>query len=263
MLEEEVASVSSADTGQACGQCPGIGAGCAASHSLHVYPCPFPPTTSLTLSAGLCSDACLFRLARCPSPKLLRAHSAEKRHPVPTFQKVPLPSGPAPAHSLGDLKGSWPGRGLVTRFLQMSRKAPEPSGNGAHGHKQVGIGRAWEYTQESLELLVGLGHTDAYSCVSSGAQEPVGPARPREPPPSKLRRSELWLLPAAPPVWPQAGAWYPTPQPQPQWGQPGDWAVTWASCHTEQMNTGAVGTSWLGPAAPSIPLHWLAQKEIR
>lgn len=218
---------------------------------------------SLSLSAGLCSDACLFRLARCPSPKLLRAHSAEKRRPVPTFQKVPLPSGPAPAHSLGDLKGSWPGRGLVTRFLQMSRKAPEPSGNGAHGHKQVGIRGAWEDTQESLELPVGLGHTDAHSCVPSGAPEPVGPARPREPPPSKLRRSELRLLSAAPPVWPPAGAWYPTPQPQPQWGQPGNWAVTWASCHTEQMNTGAVGTSWLGPAAPSIPLHWLAQKEIR
>ncbi|XP_006861608.1 PREDICTED: protein FAM189B isoform X2 [Chrysochloris asiatica] len=100
VLEEEAASVSSADT-------------------------------------GLCSEACLFRLARCPSPKLLRARSAEKRRPVPTFRKVPLPSGPAPAHSLGDLKGSWPGRGLVTRFLQMSRKAPDPSGNGTHRHKQV------------------------------------------------------------------------------------------------------------------------------
>ncbi|XP_035871462.1 protein FAM189B isoform X4 [Phyllostomus discolor] len=100
VLEEETASVSSADT-------------------------------------GLCSEACLFRLARCPSPKLLRARSAEKRRPVPTYQKVPLPSGPAPAHSLGDLKSSWPGRGLVTRFLQMSRKAPDPSGNGARGHKQV------------------------------------------------------------------------------------------------------------------------------
>lgn len=100
VLEEEAASVSSADT-------------------------------------GLCSEACLFRLARCPSPKLLRARSAEKRRPVPTFQKVPLPSGPAPAHSLGDLKGSWPGRGLVTRFLQISRKAPDPSGTGAHGHKQM------------------------------------------------------------------------------------------------------------------------------
>ncbi|XP_044772190.1 protein FAM189B isoform X5 [Neomonachus schauinslandi] len=99
-LEEEAASVSSADT-------------------------------------GLCSEACLFRLARCPSPKLLRARSAEKRRPVPTFQKVPLPSGPAPAHSLADLKSSWPGRGLVTRFFQMSKKAPDPSGNGAHGLKQV------------------------------------------------------------------------------------------------------------------------------
>ncbi|XP_044772189.1 protein FAM189B isoform X4 [Neomonachus schauinslandi] len=75
--------------------------------------------------------------ARCPSPKLLRARSAEKRRPVPTFQKVPLPSGPAPAHSLADLKSSWPGRGLVTRFFQMSKKAPDPSGNGAHGLKQV------------------------------------------------------------------------------------------------------------------------------
>ncbi|XP_075418815.1 protein ENTREP3 isoform X2 [Tenrec ecaudatus] len=100
VLEEEAASVSSADT-------------------------------------GLCSEACLFRLAHCPSPKLLRARSAEKRRPVPTFQKVPLPSGPAPAHSLGDLKGSWPGRGLVTRFLQMSRKAPDPNGIGTRGHKQV------------------------------------------------------------------------------------------------------------------------------
>ncbi|GAB1287730.1 Protein FAM189B [Apodemus speciosus] len=99
VLEEEAASISSADT-------------------------------------GLCSEACLFRLARCPSPKLLRARSAEKRRPVPTFQKVPLPSGPAPAHSLGDLKGSWPGRGLVTRFLQLSRKSPDPAGTGAHGYKQ-------------------------------------------------------------------------------------------------------------------------------
>lgn len=65
---------------------------------------------------------------------------------MPTFQKVPLPSGPAPAHSLGDLKSSWPGRGLVTRFFQMSKKAPDPSGNGAHGLKQVGIMGTWEDT---------------------------------------------------------------------------------------------------------------------
>lgn len=115
-------------------------------HSLH-SPSPSP---------GLCSEACLFRLARCPSPKLLRARSAEKRRPVPTFQKVPLPSGPAPAHSLGDLKSSWPGRGLVTRFLQMSRKVPDSSGIGAHGHKQVGVREAWDDSQESLELQLGL-----------------------------------------------------------------------------------------------------------
>ncbi|XP_077799560.1 protein ENTREP3 isoform X5 [Macaca mulatta] len=115
VLEEEAASVSSADT-------------------------------------GLCSEACLFRLARCPSPKLLRARSAEKRRPVPTFQKVPLPSGPAPAHSLGDLKGSWPGRGLVTRFLQISRKAPDPSGTGAHGHKQMPRSLWGRPGRESLHL---------------------------------------------------------------------------------------------------------------
>ncbi|KAM9107991.1 protein ENTREP3 isoform 4-T4 [Megaptera novaeangliae] len=115
VLEEEAASISSADT-------------------------------------GLCSEACLFRLARCPSPKLLRARSAEKRHPMPTFQKVPLPSGPAPAHSLGDLKGSWPGRGLVTRFLQMSRKAPDPNGIGAHGHKQVPRSPWGRPGRESLHL---------------------------------------------------------------------------------------------------------------
>lgn len=115
---------------------------------------PIPPTLPLCVSPGLCSEACLFHLARCPSPKLLRARSAEKRRPIPTYQKVPLPLGPAPAHSLGDLKGSWPGRGLVTRFLQMSRKAPDPSGNETHGHKQVGRG-AWEDTQESLELQFG------------------------------------------------------------------------------------------------------------
>ncbi|XP_048212556.1 protein FAM189B isoform X3 [Perognathus longimembris pacificus] len=115
VLEEEVASVSSADT-------------------------------------GLCSEACLFRLARCPSPKLLRARSAEKRRPVPTFRKVPLPSGPAPAHSLGDLKGSWPGRALVTRFLQMSRKSPEPTGTGAHGHKQVPRSPWGRPGRESLHL---------------------------------------------------------------------------------------------------------------
>uniref|UniRef100_A0A452V0C9 Family with sequence similarity 189 member B n=1 Tax=Ursus maritimus TaxID=29073 RepID=A0A452V0C9_URSMA len=115
VLEEEAASVSSADT-------------------------------------GLCSEACLFRLARCPSPKLLRAHSAEKRRPVPTFQKVPLPSGPAPAHSLGDLKSSWPGRGLVTRFFQMSKKAPDPSGNGAHGLKQVPRSPWGRPGRESLHL---------------------------------------------------------------------------------------------------------------
>uniref|UniRef100_A0A8I6GFC2 Endosomal transmembrane epsin interactor 3 n=1 Tax=Rattus norvegicus TaxID=10116 RepID=A0A8I6GFC2_RAT len=115
VLEEEAASISSADT-------------------------------------GLCSEACLFRLARCPSPKLLRAHSAEKRRPVPTFQKVPLPSGPAPAHSLGDLKGSWPGRGLVTRFLQLSRKSPDPAGTGAHGHKQVRRSPWGRPGRESLHL---------------------------------------------------------------------------------------------------------------
>ncbi|XP_008153924.2 protein ENTREP3 isoform X4 [Eptesicus fuscus] len=101
---------------------------------------------------GLCSEACLFHLARCPSPKLLRAHSAEKRRPVPTYQKVPLPSGPTPAHSLGDLKGSWPGRALVTRFLHMSRKTPDPSGNGAHGHKQVPRSRWGRPGRESLHL---------------------------------------------------------------------------------------------------------------
>ncbi|XP_004388581.1 protein ENTREP3 isoform X5 [Trichechus manatus latirostris] len=104
------------------------------------------------VDTGLCSEACLFRLARCPSPKLLRARSAEKRRPVPTFQKVPLPSGPAPAHSLGDLKGSWPGRVLVTHFLQMSRKAPDPSGNGTPGHKQVPQ-KPWGWPgRESLHL---------------------------------------------------------------------------------------------------------------
>ncbi|ERE92261.1 CD20-like containing protein [Cricetulus griseus] len=115
VLEEEAASISSADT-------------------------------------GLCSEACLFRLARCPSPKLLRARSAEKRRPVPTFQKVPLPSGPAPAHSLGDLKGSWPGRGLVTRFLQLSRKSPDPTGTAAHGHKQVRRSPWGRPGRESLHL---------------------------------------------------------------------------------------------------------------
>ncbi|XP_036906473.1 protein FAM189B isoform X2 [Sturnira hondurensis] len=115
VLEEEAASVSSADT-------------------------------------GLCSEACLFRLARCPSPKLLRARSAEKRRPVPTYQKVPLPLGPAPAHSLGDLKSSWPGRGLVTRFLQMSRKAPDPSENGARGHKQVPQSPCGRPGRENLHL---------------------------------------------------------------------------------------------------------------
>ncbi|XP_031230324.1 protein FAM189B isoform X10 [Mastomys coucha] len=115
VLEEEAASVSSADT-------------------------------------GLCSEACLFRLARCPSPKLLRARSAEKRRPVPTFQKVPLPSGPAPAHSLGDLKGSWPGRGLVTRFLQLSRKSPDPAGTGTHGYKQVRRNPWGRPGRESLHL---------------------------------------------------------------------------------------------------------------
>ncbi|XP_006502041.1 protein ENTREP3 isoform X3 [Mus musculus] len=115
VLEEEAASVSSADT-------------------------------------GLCSEACLFRLARCPSPKLLRARSAEKRRPVPTFQKVPLPSGPTPAHSLGDLKGSWPGRGLVTRFLQLSRRSPDPTGTGAHGYKQVRRSPWGRPGRESLHL---------------------------------------------------------------------------------------------------------------
>uniref|UniRef100_A0A6I8N236 Endosomal transmembrane epsin interactor 3 n=1 Tax=Ornithorhynchus anatinus TaxID=9258 RepID=A0A6I8N236_ORNAN len=100
VLEEESASVSSADT-------------------------------------GLCSDACLFRLGRCPSPRLLRARSAEKRRPPPpAWRKGPLdtpdppdPSGapgPAPAHSLGDLKGGWSGRGLVARFLHVSRRRMDP-----------------------------------------------------------------------------------------------------------------------------------------
>lgn len=134
VLEEEAASVSSADTGQALASAWGWGWG------RDPWPCLHLPCHPPSLSPGLCSEVCLSRLARCPAPKLLRARSAEKRRPVPTFQKVPLPSGPAPAHSLGDLKGGWPGRGLVTRFLQMSKKAPDPSGSGAHGHKQVGIG---------------------------------------------------------------------------------------------------------------------------
>lgn len=100
--------------------------------------------------------------ARCPSPKLLRARSAEKRRPVPTFQKVPLPSGPAPAHSLGDLKGSWPGRGLVTRFLQLSRKSPDPAGTGAHGYKQV---RRSPWTRPGRESL----HLRSCGDLSSGS----------------------------------------------------------------------------------------------
>ncbi|XP_038624425.1 protein FAM189B [Tachyglossus aculeatus] len=87
---------------------------------------------------GLCSDACLFRLGRCPSPRLLRARSAEKRRPpppppLPAWHKgapappdAPAPAGPAPAHSLGDLKGGRPGRGLVARFLHVSRRRLEP-----------------------------------------------------------------------------------------------------------------------------------------
>ncbi|XP_055978656.1 protein ENTREP3 isoform X1 [Sorex fumeus] len=90
--------------------------------------------------------------ARCPSPKLLRARSAEKRRPVPTFQKVPLPSGPAPAHSLGDLKGNWPGRGLVSRFLQMSRRTPESNGSPTHGHKPVPRSPWGRPGRESLHL---------------------------------------------------------------------------------------------------------------
>lgn len=121
----------------------------------------------------------------------------------------------------------------------------------------------WEDTQESLELQAGP-HGLPLLCAA-GTPEPVGPAWPGEPPPSKLRRSELRRLPAAPPVWPPAGASCPTPQPQPQRGQPGDRALTWASGHTGQIRTkaGATGSSWLGPAAPSIPSHWPAQKEPR
>ncbi|EPY90027.1 glucosylceramidase precursor [Camelus ferus] len=78
------------------------------------------PGITTSSDTGLCSEACLFRLARCPSPKLLRARSAEKRRPVPAFRK-------------------------------MSRKAPDPNGNGAHGHKQV-VMEAREDTQKSLEL---------------------------------------------------------------------------------------------------------------
>lgn len=39
----------------------------------------------------------------------------------------------------------------------------------------------------------------------------------------------------------------------------------WASCYIEQIqvNAGATGPSWLGPAASSIPLHWLTLKETR
>ncbi|XP_060248636.1 protein ENTREP3 isoform X9 [Meriones unguiculatus] len=110
------------------------------------------PGITTSSDTGLCSEACLFRLARCPSPKLLRAHSAEKRRPVPTFRKVPLPSGPTPARSLGDLKGSWPGRALVTRFLQLSRKSPEPAGTGAHGSKHMRRSPWGRPGRESLHL---------------------------------------------------------------------------------------------------------------
>lgn len=176
VLEEEAASISSADTGQACGrQLEGVGPLC----GLHTF------SARALLSAGLCSEACLFRLARCPSPKLLRARSAEKRRPVPTFQKVPLPSGPAPAHSLGDLKGSWPGRGLVTRFLQLSRKSPDPTGTAAHGHKQVSISGAKKHHWESLALSVGP-YQCPLLCPLPGAQEPMGTTRSGEPSPSQL-----------------------------------------------------------------------------
>lgn len=144
MLDEEAASVSSADTGPHTGGRPLEGVG--PLYGLHT-------SAACSFSAGLCSEACLFRLARCPSPKLLRARSAEKRRPVPTFQKVPLPSGPAPAHSLGDLKGSWPGRGLVTRFLQLSRKSPDPAGTAVHGHKQVSVKGAGETSLGKLGAL--------------------------------------------------------------------------------------------------------------
>lgn len=155
VLEEEAASVSSADTGQ-----EGVGYQAGGRGALPCLLCTAsplsPPHCSFSFPPGLCSEACLFRLARCPSPKLLRARSAEKRRPVPTFQKVPLPSGPAPAHSLGDLKGSWPGRALVTRFLQMSRKAPDSTGTGAHGPtKQVSLPVVLKDLWESWKLQVG------------------------------------------------------------------------------------------------------------
>lgn len=249
VLEEEAASVSSADTGRAVASAWGWGWGRATWSCLHL-PC-HPPS----LSPGLCSEACLSRLARCPAPKLLRARSAEKRRPVPTFQKVPLPSGPAPAHSLGDLKGSWPGRGLVTRFLQMSKKAPDPSGSGAPGHKQVGIRGAGKIRRTAWSFRLD---RRCPPLCAAGGPEPVGPAGPGEPPPSKLRRSELRRLPAAPPVWPPAGARCPTPQPQPQWGQPGDRALTWASGPTEQIRTDAGATGSIQRVGTSSPQHSLA-----
>ncbi|XP_077012485.1 protein ENTREP3 isoform X3 [Tamandua tetradactyla] len=107
VLEEEAASVSSADT-------------------------------------GLCSEACLFRLARCPAPKLLRARSAEKRRPVPTFQKVPRSPWGRPGReslhlrSCGDLSsGSSLRRLLSSRRLERGTRPHSLSLNG--GSRETGL----------------------------------------------------------------------------------------------------------------------------
>lgn len=101
------------------------------------------PVSDSSLSAGLCSEACLLRRSHCDSPPLLRASSVGKNK-LPPCKKVPEQLSKTTTRSLGDLKGYRGTRGLVARFLQRPKRSlaagMEVSGHSFHGHKQVGSG---------------------------------------------------------------------------------------------------------------------------
>lgn len=94
-----------------------------------------------SVSAGLCSDACLLRHSHCDSPPLLRAGSTGKSKLLPS-KKVTQQLSKTTTRSLGDLKVCRGTRGLVARFLQRPKRSPavgiEVPGHSSQGHKQVG-----------------------------------------------------------------------------------------------------------------------------
>ncbi|XP_065758843.1 protein ENTREP3 isoform X4 [Muntiacus reevesi] len=124
----------------------------------------------------------------------------ELRRRVPRGGSRPAaaPSPRAPARRFSDSSGS-----LTPPGHRPPHPAPRPPLLLPRSHSDPGITTS-SNTAEFRDLYTKVLEEEAASVSSAdtGAPELLGPARPREPSPSQLRRPELRLLPEAPPVGP-------------------------------------------------------------